>query len=303
VLVSWPASSGGATIDRYLVLRDGTQVGSVPASQTSYLDKGLDPGITHRYKIIAVSGTQQSQPSVSIAVRTITPSPIGLAVGQATWTSVLFRWSPPPNSPAPSGYAIFVNGTPGATLPGAITSFNDMGLQLATTYQYQVVAMWGSQQSGRSRVLAATTLAAPLQGSAPLQIKTLSTPGGGASLKVGDRWTDTWTFTPSCTANGCTLKANGQWAPPNLTSVPFTVNLTSSGAWYAGSTTAYISKCGSVNTRNTVTLRIAADNGAADNGAWNSWHGTWTVSSPYTPDGSSYYCPAQSWTFALTGTS
>jgi len=85
--------------------------------------------------------------------------------------------------------------------------------------------------------------------------------------------------------------------------VPFTVNLTSSGAWYAGSTTAYISKCGSVNTRNTVTLRIAADNGAVDNGAWNSWHGTWVVSSPYTPDGSSYYCPAQSWTFALTGTS
>lgn len=302
VLVFWPPSRGGATIDRYLILRDGTQVGSVPASQTSYLDNGLAPGTTHRYKIIAVSGTQRSRPSVSTAVRTITPSPIGLVLGQATWTSVQFHWSPPPNSPAPSGYAIFVNGAPGATLPAGTTSYNDTGLQLATTYQYQVVAIWGSQQSSRSRVLAVTTLAAPLQGSAPLQVKTLSTPGGGASLRVGETWSDSWTFTPSCTANGCTLKTNGEWAPPSLKAVPFTVNLTSSGAWYVGSTTAYISKCGSVNTRNTVTLRITADNGAVNKGAWNSWHGTWVVSSPYTTDGASYYCPAQSWTFSLTGT-
>ena len=301
VLVSWSASSGGATIDRYLILRDGTQVGSVPASQTSYLDNGLDPGTTHQYKIIAVSGTQQSQPSMSIAVRTITPSPIGLVLGQATWTSVQLHWSPPPNSPAPSGYAILVNGAPGATLPGGTTSYNDTGLQLATTYQYQVVAMWGSQQSSRSRALAVTTLAAPLQGSAPLQVKTLSTPGGGASLSVGETWSDSWTFTPSCTANGCTLKTNGEWAPPNLTTVPFTVNLTSSGAWYVGSTTAYISKCGSVNERNTVTLRITADNGAVNKGAWSAWHGTWVVSSPYTTVGGGY-CPTQSWTFSLTGT-
>lgn len=302
VLVSWSPSSGGATIDRYLVLRDGTQVGAVPASQTSYLDNGLAPGTTHRYKLIAVSGTQQSQPSASIAVRTITPSPVGLAVGQVTWTSVQFHWSPPPNSPAPSGYEIFLNGASSVTLPRGTTSYSDTGLQLATTYQYQVVAIWGSQQSSRSRVLAVTTLAAPLQGSAPLQVKTLSTPGGGASLKVGETWSDSWTFTPSCTANGCTLKTNGEWAPPNLTTEPFTVNLTSSGAWYVGSGTGYFTKCGSINTRNTLTLRITPDNGAVNKGAWNSWHGTWVVSSPYTTESGGSYCPAQSWTFSLTGT-
>jgi hypothetical protein len=302
VLVSWSASSGGATIDRYLILRDGTRVGAVPASQTSYLDNGLTPGATHRYKIIAVSGTQQSRPSASIAVRTITPSPIGLVAGQATWTSVQFHWSPPPNSPTPTGYEIFVNGAPSVTLPGGTTSYNDTELQLATTYQYRVVANWGSQQSGRSRVLAVTTLAAPLQGSAPLQVKTLSTPGRGASLGVGERWSDSWAFTPGCTANGCTLKMNGEWAPPNLRTVPFTVNLTRSGAWYVGSSTARITTCGSVKTRNTVTLRITPDDGAVNMGAWNSWHGTWVVSSPYTTEGGGYYCPTQSWTFSLTGT-
>src|SRR5207244_2808748 len=55
VLVSWTPSKGGATVDRYLVLRDGAQVGSVPASRTSYLDDGLVPGTTHRYTIIAAS--------------------------------------------------------------------------------------------------------------------------------------------------------------------------------------------------------------------------------------------------------
>jgi len=302
VLVSWTPSSGGATIDHYLILRDGTQVGSVSASQTSYLDNGLAPGTTHRYGIIAVSGTQRSQPSASVAVRTITPSPVGLAVGQATWTSVEFHWSAPPNSPAPDGYAIFINGAPGVTLPGGVTSYNAMGLQLSTTYKYQVAAIWGNQQSGRSSVLTATTVAAPLQGGVPLQVKTLSTPGSGASLSVGETWSDSWTFTPVCTTNQCTLKTDAEWAPPNLKTVPFTVTLTSSGGSYVGSNTAYITKCESVNVKNTVTVRITADNGAVDNGAWSSWHGTWVVSSPYVTAGGGYYCPAQSWTFSLTGT-
>jgi Fibronectin type III domain len=302
VLVSWSPSSGGATINQYLILRDGTQVGSVPASQTSYVDNGLAPGTRHQYTIIAVSGTQRSQPSKSVPVTTITPSPVGLAVGQATWTSVQFHWSPPPNSPAPSGYAIVVNGAPGVTLPGGTTSYNDTGLQIATTYQYQVVAIWGSQQSSRSRVLAVTTLAAPLQGSAPLQVKTLSVPAGSTGVSVGETWSDSWTFTPTCTATGCTLKTNGEWAPPNLKAAPFTVTLTGSGAWYVGSATAYITTCGSVNVKNTVSLRITPDNGAVNQGAWSSWHGTWVVSSPYTTESNGDYCPTQSWTLSLNGT-
>jgi hypothetical protein len=36
-------------------------------------------------------------------------------------------------------------------------------------------------------------------------------------------------------------------------------------------------------------------------GAWHAWAGTMRVSSPYTVAGSEY-CPAQSWTFAVSGT-
>src|SRR5215472_10529127 len=71
VLVSWAPSQGGATIDHYLVLRDGRPVGDVPASQTSYTDTGLAPGTAHRYTLIATSGTQRSSPSLAVKVTTI----------------------------------------------------------------------------------------------------------------------------------------------------------------------------------------------------------------------------------------
>ncbi len=308
VQVSWAASKGGSTIDRYLIVRDGAQVGSVPASQTSYLDNGLAPGTTHRYRIIAASGTQRSQPSVSSAVvRTITPSPVGLAAVTTTWTTVVFHWSRPPDSPVPDGYVISSNGTsltlPGtATLPGTVTSFTAAGLDPATDYKFQVAATWGGQQSGLSSALTVTTMAPPLNGDVTVHVKTLSTPGGGASLKVGQTWTESWTFTATCTAKGCTLKANAQFGPPDYTAHSFTVNLTSSGAAYTGSAKADITTCGSVNLHNTVTVRIAANKGAVDNGAWKSWAGTMLLSAPYTDIGGGTYCPTQSWNFALSGT-
>jgi len=301
VLVSWSPSRGGATIDHYLILRDGTQVGSVPAGQTSYTDRGLAPGTAHRYRIVALSGTQRSQPSRAVVVRTITPSPVGLAAGQVTWTTEKFTWSPPPNSPVPSGYAVFVNGAEAVTVTGETTSYSVTDLALATTYQYQVAAIWGNHQSGRSSLLAVTTLSPPLQGSVPLRYKTVSTPGSGASLKVGETWSDSWTFNPGCTADRCTLTTDGDFGPPGFKAVPFTVKLTGTGNAYVGSTTAPITMCGSVNVKNTITVRIAASSGGVDNGAWNSWGGTMQLGSPYTTSGNEF-CSPQSWTFSLTGT-
>jgi len=234
-------------------------------------------------------------------VRTITPNPVGLAAGEVTWTTEEFSWSPPPNSPAPSAYAVFVNGSRVVTVTGGTTSYSVTGLQLATTYQYQVAAIWGDHRSGPSSDLAVTTLSPPLQGSVSLRYKTLSTPGSGASLKVGQSWSDSWTFNPSCTANRCTLTADGEFAPPGFTVHQFTVNLTGAGNVYTGSTRASISTCGSANVKDTVTLRIAANSGGVDSGAWSSWGGTMELNSPYVTSGSEF-CSQQSWTFSLTGT-
>lgn len=46
---------------------------------------------------------------------------------------------------------------------------------------------------------------------------------------------------------------------------------------------------------------VAADNGAVDNGAWNSWNGTLDLESPYVTASSTTFCPAQGWHFTLAG--
>jgi len=302
VLVSWTPSKGGATIDHYLIVRDGKQVGSVAASQTSYTDDGLAPGTAHLYTIVATSGTQRSSPSKAITVRTLAPSPVGLAAGQETWTTVDFHWSPSPKGPVPSEFVIYSGGTSIATVPGTIDSYSVTGLTPGTAYQYQVAAKWGAQESRLSPELPATTLAVPLQGDVPVHVVTTSTPGSGASLSVGQKWDDTWKFSSDCTVNKCTLTTNAEFAAPGFTAQPFTMTLTSSGSGYAGTTKAEVSKCGSINVKNTVTLHITPNRGAVNNGAWNAWSGTMVLSSPYVMASSTTFCPAQSWDFAVTGT-
>jgi len=302
VLVSWTPSKGGATIDHYLIVRDGKQVGSVAASQTSYTDDGLAPGTAHLYTIVATSGTQRSSPSKAITVRTLAPSPVGLAAGQETWTTVDFHWSPSPKGPVPSEFVIYSGGTSIATVPGTIDSYSVTGLTPGTAYQYQVAAKWGAQESRLSPELPATTLAVPLQGDVPVHVVTTSTPGSGASLSVGQKWDDTWKFSSDCTENKCTLTTNAEFAAPGFTAQPFTMTLTSSGSGYAGTTKADVTKCGSINVKNTVTLHITPNQGAVNNGAWNAWSGTMVLSSPYVMATSTTFCAAQSWDFAVTGT-
>jgi Fibronectin type III domain len=302
VLVAWTPSQGGATVDRYLVLRDGQQVGSVPASRTSYVDNGLGPGTAHRYTVIAASGTQRSGPSLAISVTTIAPSPVGLTAGQRTWTTVAFRWAPSPDGPVPSEYVLYSGGASIAVVPGTTDRYRVTGLTPGTAYQYQVAARWGEQESRPSPALAATTLAPPLQGDVPVHFTTVSTPGSRASLKVGQKWSDTWTFSPNCRVRTCTLTTDAEFAAPGFTAQPFTMTLTRSGPGYSGSVKADITKCGSINVKNTVTVSINANKGAVRNGGWNAWSGTMVLSSPYITASSTSFCPAQSWHFALTGT-
>jgi hypothetical protein len=299
-VVSWSASKGGATPDHYLVLRDGTQVGSVPASRTSFTDNGLAPGTTHHYTIIAAAGAQRSSASVKAKVTTITPSPVELAVTKSTWTTVTLRWSPSPLGPAPSQYEIFNGVKVVTTILGTADSYNVTGLAPGTSYQLTVTALWPTAASGPSAALSASTLAPPLNNDVPVQLDTVSTPGGGASLQVGDHWSDDWQFTPDCATTRCTLTADAELAAPGFAPKPFTLTLNSSGGTYTGSTNAQVSMCSSTKVTNTITLSIAAK-GAVTNGAWNAWKGTMKVSSPYTTVGNEF-CPAQSWSFAVTGT-
>ena len=73
VLVQWDPPATSPTVDRYLILRDGIEIGSVPGTVTSYKDTGLTANTVYEYRVVAVSGDVWSIPSPSIVVKTLLP--------------------------------------------------------------------------------------------------------------------------------------------------------------------------------------------------------------------------------------
>jgi hypothetical protein len=296
--ITWTPPKGGTRPDHYLISRDGQPVGQAEGGKTSYTDRGLTPGSTHYYTVIAASGDLKSQPAARVKVVTVAPAPIKLSGTGATWSTVTFSWAPSPLGPTPSQYVVYDGSRPVATLPGTATTYTVGGLSPGHGCQCTVVARWGSAASAPSAALAAAALDPPLNGGRPVNLKTLSTPGGDASLSVGDHWGDQWTFAPSCSGTTCKMTVHADLAAPGFVVKEFTV-LLGSGLRYSGSTQAQISRCASVNVTNTITLNIAASNGGVRHGAWTAWTGAMEVSSPYTAVGDEF-CPTQSWRFSVT---
>jgi Fibronectin type III domain len=305
-VVSWRTSSGSVIgPGSYLVLRDGRQVGSVPASATSWTDHGLVPGVTYHYTVVA-AGLGHSAPSAAATVTALTPSPVGLTA-HPTHTTVALRWSHSPLGPPPGQY-VLSNGTAViATLPGTTTSYTDTGRAPGASFSYTVVAEWGNAVSGPSAAATGTTIAAPLSASVPVHVNTVSSPGSSLGPVVaGYHWDDSWYATPSCTPSDCArIKVTVSIAPSSAYQyTPFPITLNRSGAGYSGSATAQVSGCeisssDVVMETNSITLSLTPVNGKVVNGAWTAWTGTMVMSAPYIPEGSEY-CPSGTWTFAVT---
>ncbi len=295
----WAPSTGDSQVDRYLIRRNGVQVGSVPGTTTSYQDNGLAPATTYRYSIVAVSGTTRGDPSADLRVKTLATGPVGLRAGTVTANSVTFLWSPP--TAAPDSYVILRDGTDIGTVLGTVTSYQDGGLVPITEYVYSVVAVSGGVRSAPSSVLPVKTLPPPisagrLTGWWTVDIKVVQTTGG--NLKVGGTETDTWQFTPKCTTGACSVMVSG-----GLYAETFKMTLTRAGAVYTGTTKTHISHCDQTTVVDAVTLRITIRKADMNSQAWtaSSWVGTMKIDSPYTSLGSNSYCPAHSLTTSLTG--
>jgi hypothetical protein len=311
IVLKWAAPTSGPRVDRYVIRRGGTEVGSVPGNRTSYVDNGLRPGVGYTYEIVAVSGSNRSPASDPVFKMTATPSPTDLKASVVTFTAVTLQWSPPPNSPAPDLYQINANGASLGTVPGARTSYRATDLNPGTAYRFQVVAVWGQQQSEPTPALLATTRALPLSAArlsgtgVPVQIKIVSN-APGATPTVGTTWGDTWTFTPQCTTGPCDVVLRGSLSPGDVVH-PFRVLLARAGAVYSGQTTAHLSHCGtqqggSTDVNDSVTVRITVRSAAARGGVWlvSRWVGTLTDFSPRVDVGGGYYCAPYTTTASLS---
>jgi hypothetical protein len=298
VQLSWPAPSGGATPDQYVILRNGAQVAEVPGDERSWTNTGLRPGDKFRYEVATRGGGWQSGPSPVASVTTLAPSPVGLKVA-STYTSATLTWKPSPLGPAPDKYVVYDQGERAATLGGATTSYVQRGLTQGTAFQYTVVAEWGTVSSTPSATDSGTTRSAPLDNLQNAIVTTTSIPSNATGGTVGKAFPTSWNFTPQCSTNACTMTVNLVVPGPGERGFPLTVKVTPSGADYTGSAQAKFAECSGTVTTDAIKVTLVPDKSQITNGQWGHWTGTVVASAPYINLNNGYYCPSANWDFKV----
>lgn len=72
VLVEWGYPTG-LTPEKFIVLRDGDEVATLPATARAHVDKALAPATTYAYSVLALSGGQRSEETATVKATTRTP--------------------------------------------------------------------------------------------------------------------------------------------------------------------------------------------------------------------------------------
>lgn len=297
VKVSWSAPVTGKAPQRYVIRRDGVEVGRT-TGERSYLDTGLAPLSAHRYRVLAVVSGRASRPSAELVVNTLPVSPFGLTSAQVTTTSAVITWTAPPG-PRPEKYILRRDGGDLVTLPPDTLSYKDSTLSPETKVSYTVIAVTHGQRSDPSPTLQVLTLTPPVT-EARLQdtwdVTMTVSKNSGTRLRVGDSGGGTWTFVPTCAQGACNVRVSG-----TIAERPFALTLTRSGGVYKGSGPARIARCGSTDVTDTVTLTVKVTTGGMAERTWvaSEWAGALTLAMPYTRVGN-YYCPSQNVSFSVS---
>jgi glucose/arabinose dehydrogenase/PKD repeat protein len=175
--LSWTASTDNVGVTGYRVERcqgatctNFVQVATPPG--TSYSDIGLTGATTYRYRVRAVDAVPNFSPYSTIQNATTADTqpptaPTGLTATAISPSQINLAWTASTDNVGVTGYklercqgATCTNFGEVATPPG--TSYNDTGLQAATTYRYQVRATDAANNlSAYSGIQSATTLVTP----------------------------------------------------------------------------------------------------------------------------------------------
>lgn len=150
----------GAT--KYHVFRDGAPIASdIPASQTEFIDSGLDRNTAYTYVVRAVNGAQSADSApLSASTPDCGADPVasiafsGVAECNAVTLSVTAQNA--------ATYDVLRNGaTIAAGIPASQISYHDAPLQHATDYAYSIVAHGTFGRTATSNTLNAHTTCLP----------------------------------------------------------------------------------------------------------------------------------------------
>jgi fibronectin type 3 domain-containing protein len=204
VALRWTASGGAISYNIYRSTTSGGEVkiATTPATitTTSYIDTGLTNGTTYYYKVTAVNSAGESALSTEASATPLfTPptAPTNLRAAGGN-TRVSLRWSAVAGA---ASYNIYRSTKSGGeikitTTPATITttSYTDTGLTNGTTYYYEVTAVNGAGDSGKSAEVSAKPSAFVLDaaygfGEGSGTTTTDASGNGNTGTIVGATWT------------------------------------------------------------------------------------------------------------------
>ena len=193
VSLAWSAVSGATSYNVKRSTASGGPYTTVSAAGavtgTTYYDGGLTNGTAYYYVVTAVGTGGEGAPSNQASATPTASglaSPSGLVATAYSATSVQLTWSPVTGA---TGYNLYRSTSPGgegatpvasnlSTYYGAYSPYTDGGLTSGTTYYYQVTAVGGGGESGRSGEASATP------GSSPLPAPTVKAVAGSGQVTL-----------------------------------------------------------------------------------------------------------------------
>ena len=219
VEIAWSGPVAGPVPDAYAIFRDGTQVGTVLGTETSYTDDGLTPNTSYGFQVRAVRGGERSPVSATLTAQTPPLRPTGLGIRHKTTTSLEIAWSGPAAGPPPGEYEVLRDGAERTTVRGSVTRYTDKGLAPDTAYSYQVVAVTGDERSAGSPVLASARTTMPPLSAAVLgwsgqvteKATSLYPAAPGWPIQPGTTTQDDWSIAPDCSSGPCDAKLSGAY--------------------------------------------------------------------------------------------
>jgi fibronectin type 3 domain-containing protein len=188
--LAWQDNSNNET--GFKVFRKTSSIGTfnlvttLPPSSTSYQDTGLTPGTQYDYHIQAFNLAGFSD-FTGLSTATLTTPPTNV-IAQRGGNQIALSWTAPIGAATYNLYRSTVPGGEGA-VPFQIgltsTSFTDTNLANGTSYYYQVTAIDGGGESGKSiESSAITTPSAPgglIAAPGPLQVSIIWNASAGAA--------------------------------------------------------------------------------------------------------------------------
>jgi chitodextrinase len=169
VAVSWSAASDNVGVTRYLVLRNGVQVGTTSGA-LSFTDATAAAGMSYAYTVEAVDGAGNTS-SASIAFTVTTPSaadttpptaPGTLTATVTSFNQITVTWTTATDNVGVTAYRLSHAGVQ-ISQSSALT-FTDSNLAPATSYTYSVIAL---DAAGNSSAAKTVTISTPLAAAPP----------------------------------------------------------------------------------------------------------------------------------------